>query len=175
MEEIVKKGFFAGIAVIAIYSLAYAIRPSLYFEFGLGFLTYLVNLGWMAWAVQSRKALEDGLVSFYEALKIAFLVIVISNLLFFVYDYCMNNFIAPELPMLAQAFAMEKLVHYSEMFGAELTDEVLANIEQSFEEGQNQTLSSSLLAFFQSLIGGFAGSALIAMVLKNKRNENKWD
>jgi hypothetical protein len=175
MEEIVKKGFLAGVVVIGLYAMAYAIRPALYFEFGLGFLTYLVNLGLMAWAVQSRKALGDGLISFSEALKTAFVVIVVSNALFFIFDYLMNNYIAPELPMLAQAFALEKLVHYSEMFGAELEEEVLEKIEQSFEERQSQTLSSSILAFFQSLIGGFAGSALIAMILKNKSNENKWD
>jgi hypothetical protein len=172
METVIKKGFFSGAAVIAIYSIAYTIQPTFYFEFGFGFATFLVNLGFMAWAVQTKKSESNGLISFSEALKISFLVIVISNLLFYIYDYLMNNMIAPELPILAKEFALERVMHLSEMFGADLDEDTVHAIEKSFDEHQGQSLGRSFFSFLQSLIGGFGGSALVAIFLKNKSNES---
>ena len=144
----VKYGFLAGVGAVAYILLFYFFSPRLMLSSVVlwsSLAIYLVAM-WMA----ARRALEVGseLTPFREALKAAFTVFVVANLLYYCFYYLLFTVIDPGLIDLQRELLAERL-------------EWIGNPQFQPKDLQ-VTLGNTFLSYCWSLIGGFLLAALTA-------------
>ena len=140
-------GILAGAGTVIYLLLFYFVNKS-YFVNGLvTWSSLIIYLVFMYKAIIDERNERGGDIEFKDAVRPAFLVYVIANLIYYSFLYSMFNFFYPELVEI-QREMMEKM-------GLETEGNNL-----------NMTLSMTFFAFIQSLIAGFAFSAILAAILK---------
>lgn len=170
MNKGVKYGLIAGVLVVSLYLLFYLLDPLYYFEFGLQLGTYLVNLIFMVLVVSGIKRDNGGFISFQKALSSAFLIVVISNLLFIIFDFILQSYINPDMPALAMAYASSKAIGLANTFGVEMSEEEMETMKQSLQDlDYKPSFFFSAMTYFQSLFTGFIGALIVSLIMKRER------
>ncbi len=149
-------GLVAGLGT-AFYLLAlYSLEPELYIQPVILYSTWLIFLLCMVVALlisQSQMSL-----GFRDALRIAFTTYIIGNLVYYVFDYAMLTYWAPELVGMME-----------EEFRAAAASGLLESMQKEAKNIDfSPSISHYLLTFAQSLIVGFVVSAILALLFKNK-------
>lgn len=156
MKHSVIFGLVAGLGTIAYLLLCYWVDPELWVQPVIRVLTWLPFLVCMILPLILLR--RDGSLTFKEALREAFIVYLIANGCFYVFDYVMLTYVDPSLVELIQS-DFQRLV---EEGWVEMTDEELESIDHS------PKISTYLLTFAQSLIVGFGIAAVMALFFKNE-------
>ncbi len=170
MNISVKFGLISGAIIILLYVIFYAINPKYYFEFGLSLVTYFINLGFMFYVVNHLKKVGMGEISFQKALTASFIVVVVSNFLFIVFDYIIKEYVNTDMHNLQMEYSAETAMRMAEMFGAKLSEsEQEAMYEAISDNSPEPSIIFTIIAYFQTLFKGFIGALLVALVMKNER------
>lgn len=144
-----KNGLLAGVYTIAAFSIVYALNPAwmLHRAWFLGsFLIYIV--------LMFRAAMSSSGETFRDVVRPPFVVFIVANLIFHLFYYTLFTFIDPGLYDLQLKLLTE---------AGQLPD-------QADRESLIMTPGKSFFTYFNSLIGGFALSSVIAfIVLKTRR------
>ena len=170
MNISVKFGLISGAIIILLYVIFYSINTLYYFEFGLSLVTYLINLIFMFLAVHQVKKIEMGEISFSRALSTSFIVVVISNFLFIVFDYVMKVYINTQMTTLQIEHSIDTALRMAEMVGAKLSEtekEEMYTALDGYDEAPS--ILFTIIAYFQTLFKGFIGALLVALIMKNER------
>jgi Ca2+/Na+ antiporter len=140
-------GILTGAGTVLYLLLFYFVDRSLFLNGGVTWSSLIIYLIFMFKAVREVRDAQGGELEFREALKPAFTVYFIANVIYYSFLYLMFNFFDPELVEL-QREMLEA--------GGIPTD------------GQNLEMSATVtfFAFLQSLIAGFAFSAAVAAILR---------
>jgi hypothetical protein len=157
MKPSVSFGLVAGVGTIAYLLLCYWIDTELLINPVIRHLTWLPFVICMILPLVLMR--RDGSLTFKEGLREAFIVYIIANLCFYVFDYIMLTYVDPSLvDLIAEEF--EKAI-----------DQGWIDLEEGDKEkiDHNPTISSYLLTFAQSLIAGFIVAALLALVFRNEK------
>lgn len=140
-------GIFAGAGTV-LYLLLFYFADKAYFVNGLiTWSSVIIYLVFMYKAIIDERNKRGGEIEFKDAVRPAFLVYVIANLIYYTFLYLMFNFFDTEL--------------------VEIQREMMENsgIDTKGED-LKMTLPMTFFAFIQSLIAGFAFSAILAAILK---------
>ena len=118
-------------------------------------LFYLI--GMFSVAVGTR-AKASGHIDFRSVLKPAFLVFVIANAIYHLYNYSLFNFFDPEMLIIQKELILEQEASLSMMDEAQRT---------AFLQGiMNYGFKNMLFSYSSSLIGGFIIAVIIALIVK---------
>ncbi len=147
----IKYGWIAGVSTVAYFLLFYFINPRLLFNPFVYWASLGVYLALIWRALQVEKEQKEGVLDFKQALRSAFLVFVIANLIYYVFYYLLYNWIDPGLVELQEEVMRESL----EQAGGMLPEEQKKEMLRSLEEGLKIEPSTVLLTYARSLIGGF--------------------
>lgn len=163
-----KYGLIIGIIYIAITTV---INMSLvnsmlifYITKFVAYVLYLVMLG--VFATKIKKA-NGGYLEFKEAFGVIFVMVLISGLMSYLYNYLYIDVIDPHF--------MEKIKNstVSYMEHAKLPVEKIEQTEKTFEEQAAQAktlnLGSNLLNFFESLIADCVFGLIVSLIVKKPR------
>ena len=129
-------------------------------------LGFYLALMWRALQVEAQAAGEN--FGFQSALRSAFLVFVIANLLYYLFYYLLYSLIDPGLIDLQREAMRESLDQQGHLLSEEQREELL----ESLKDGRlAPTVSGVFFTFVRSLIGGFV-AALGMAALWGRRGMN---
>ena len=172
MEKSIKSsainyGLYLGAALSLITVAIYAIDLDLMVNMWLGIFLLIVVAGVGVVSTAKSKSLQNGFISFKEALGSYVLTVAIGYLISTLVSYILFNFIDPEAAVYLQEKTVEITVSMMEGFNvpAEAISEAVAKIESSNQYGLGNLLKSFAFGMiFQIIIG------LIVAAIMKKNN-----
>lgn len=172
MDSKIKFGLYAGALIVLSYLCAYFIEKIYYFNYSLSLITLVINIVFMVWAVNVRKHNDGNSITFQIALGTAFVVPVISHLIFIVFDYIFQSFIDPQMIEVAKAATVDALdssMSMMEKFGVSLDENQHAEVYGTIDTIDfNPKIGNSILSYFQKIIGSFIIAVIVSLIMKNK-------
>jgi len=159
-----KRGLYFGASTVLLFLLVYLISKKALFIPGLWPLTGIVlPLVFMVLAARDTRNMQDGFMSFGEALSATFLTFVIGSLIYTLFRYIMMNIIDTSLLEYGKEIALEAMDNYSELLGEEQVDQ----FKDQLEEGGESGLGSHMMQWALLLIApGFLYSLIISAITK---------
>jgi len=157
----IRFGFLAGIGTIAILLSAYFIDKKLMFNANIVWSTILFYIIGMTMAATEQRKDQGGFISFKEALRASFVVWVIANAIYHLFNYLQFNFFDLELLTIQKEHNLEMLEQNPNLFGEEYMEALVTNIEQT-----TYGLGVTISAYIGSLIAGFIVAAIIARIVR---------
>jgi len=154
-------GLLAGIGTIAILLSVYFIDKKLMFSPGIVWSTILFYLIGMTMAATEQRKDQGGFISFKEALRASFVVWLIANAIYHLFNYLQFNFFDPELLIIQKEQSLEMLEQNPNLLGEEYMEAMVTNIEQT-----TYNLGETIYAYILSLIAGFIIAAIIARIVR---------
>lgn len=130
----IKYGLLAGLIVILVEFAFAKTNPTMLFTYG-KYLFWIIYLTAMFKATFDERTLQGGLISFREALRPAFLTVVLASLCYYVFYYLLANYIQPDLTEVERASTIAGIRSMSGMVGeaeAEKAIELLKKQDFSF-------------------------------------------
>jgi hypothetical protein len=157
----IKFGVFAGLGTLMFLFLFYWIEKQLMLSPGVIWSTmFLYILGMYMAGVESRKE-NGGFIDFKTALKAAFLVYVIANGIYHLYNYVLYNFLDPDMLNVQKAFLENNMEQIEGMMGEDWAKQFREGIDKL-----NYNMADVISAYISSLIGGFLLAAIIARIVR---------
>lgn len=154
-----KYGIIAGLGFIAYFLLFYFIDKTMMMGLTVSWSSLIIMIFCIILAIQQERSLNGGLIAFKPALRSGFLVVVISNLMYYAFFYLMTNS-DPELVTILKDSGIE---FYKKM----LPEDQWSDIEKSYENF-SLGISDIIKYFAKSVIGGFFIALLAGLVMKRE-------
>ncbi len=123
-------------------------------------LLYLIGM-YMA-PVEERKA-NEGYLDFKTALRAAFIVWIVANAIYHSFNYVLYNFLDAEMLNIQKNYVRDNMNGLEGLMGEENHELFLANIDN-----MNYDISTVIMAYLTSLVGGFIISAIIGRMVRRK-------
>jgi hypothetical protein len=162
-KRILKFGLLAGFGASAYMFLFYAADPKLMLSPWVSWSSMIIYVAAMiAATLREREATEDDFF-FREAVRPAFGVYVIAQVIFTLFNYVLYNYVNTDLVEIQRELMVTQAQDFAEKFGRADLEEQIANIST---EDLRVSFKNSFLGFMWSLIGGFVLSSMIALGLK---------
>jgi len=160
----VKNGVFLGLAILVFSLGCYFYNPKTLIN-SVALFVYVIILFFMYRSTSEEKRINEGYLSFGEALKVTFLTYTIGTLIHTIFTYVMFNFIDPSLNELMREVSIESAEFFAELIGNE------AEMEQVYDQLEKQDITMSFsVVFFNYLIGliipGFIFALIISAITK---------
>ena len=160
MNAGVKNGLIYGVLSIIITLVLYMVNPKLMKDWKISLLIgFGVSLFFMINAAREEKSLNDGILTYGEALKTTFTVLAVGSFLGTIFSYILFNFIDPSLLDLMQETAIKTTESMMKSFGApqEEIDKAIETMEDNpvnFSPGRAaiQYISALFFALIYALI-----------------------
>lgn len=152
-----KYGQIAGGSVVLYFLLFYLLDKEIMLKIWVAASSMLIYLFFMAKAVNDQRKLQENIISFREAISVAFLTLIIANVTYYIFYFIIMKS-DPELVV----FLKQNYIDYYQIM---LRDQNPAEIEKNFE-GFEVNLSFVLLRFAQGAIIGFVLSLIIAGTMR---------
>lgn len=163
MENIkIKNGLILGGVLIALTLILYLIDPRMYLTWG-SWIGYIVVIYFMYRTAVAVRSAEGGVLSFGGAFVASLVPMAIGLLISSLFAYVLQNFIAPELTELTKEIAIEAVEKVAEMFGGEMGDEMMEQIEN---EDYNLTMGKTLMGWVISCLIGCIPALIVGAVTK---------
>ena len=163
----VKWGLIAGLGVMISSLLFYLVDVNLFFSVS-SYLIWIVYIVCMVFAVRDQIKAQKGFISFKEAFSTAFVVFVLSSLMYYIFYYLMFNVIDPDLLDIQREMTVEAMEALSGFLSEEQMEEAIAKATS-----QDVGIGTVSMAYLISLIfPGAIIAAIIAAIMK-KNNPNK--
>lgn len=159
----VKFGLMAGGGTVIFLCLFYWIDKVLILQPGVIWSTLILYLLGMYMAPLEVRKSQDGIIDFKTALRNAFLVWVIANAIYHLFNYLLYNILDPEMLEVQRNYMLD---NFDKIEGILSRD----NIE-TLKEGTNQlnySFFTVLTHYASSLIGGFLFAAVIARMIRRE-------
>ena len=136
-EEVIKGGMLLGGVSILLTMTVYLINIELMVEWWFGILNLLISLILVIYLGINYRNINNGFISFGNAFKFSFLILIISYLVGIIFQILLYNIIDPSLPEVIKQLTVEMTVEMMESFGTpdEAIDAAIVGIEQWIEEG----------------------------------------
>ncbi|TXB62824.1 DUF4199 domain-containing protein [Phaeodactylibacter luteus] len=162
----VRYGLIAGLAVVAIYFVAYLINKEWVFNSFLHWATVglYVAAAWKA-VEDERQAQEGGKLDLKEGIRAGFAVLVVSSLLYYVYYFVLHGLADPGLADVQAEVMREVLEARKAMLSEEQYEAFSASLN---EESLRVTLPNTLLTYARSLIGYFLLALALAFIASRR-------
>lgn len=161
-NNIVKYGLIAGVGVIAYFLLFYFIDTKVMFSPYVNWGSVLIYLVFMFVACIQERKMRDEIYPFNQALRTAFGVFVITNLIYYIFNYILFN-LDPTLLITQKEVVIENMQWVGRLTNAEVAPEEIQKLRSEYRP---VTFANSLFAFTYSLIGGFGLSLLVAALAR---------
>ena len=147
-----KYGLIAGGIVVLYFLLFYFLDKESMLKIWVAYSSILIYVIFMGKAVSDQRNLREDIISFRDAISVAFLTFIIANVSYYIFYF----FILKSDPELLEMLKQSTIGFYQKM-GQDTTE-----IEKKFEVG----FSSIILGFARSAIGGFILSVIIAATMR---------
>jgi len=148
-QKNVKYGIIAGVGTVLYLLLFYYFERESVLNPLVPWSSKIFYIAFMAKAGVDLRKRQDGLLSFKQGLKEAFVVYLVASLIYYAFIYFLFKFIDPGL--------------------IELQKKQLLSMGESIENKDlSMTLGKTFFSFTTGLIGGFIFSALVAVILKRE-------
>src|SRR5690606_15100966 len=121
------------------------------------FSSVLIYVLFMVRAVADQRRILENMISFREAVSVAFLTFIVANVIFYVFFFIILKYDSELVEMLRQMS-----IDFYQKF---LSNQNPAEIEKSFKDF-DVNFSMLALSFARGAIGGFILSALIAATMR---------
>jgi len=163
--------YYAGIAVLYTTVLKF-VSPKLLFNVPLGLLVSLVlPIVCMVISGKELRTLQDGYLSFGEALKNSILVLAVGSLISIFYEYILFNFIDTSLLELQQEAIIgmgDWMTDLMEDSGVpeEQLDEQREALREQAEAASHQTLGQMIMGWMGGVLFGFIPAAIVSAIIK---------
>jgi hypothetical protein len=155
----VRFGIYAGISVVGLYLLLYLIKGELFFNPFVYWATVGIYLAFGWKALEDERQAVGGRLPLADGLKLAFLIFVIANLLYYLFYYLMFKLIDPSLVELQRETGLETLEQWKDS----LPDEQYRERKRLLEEkGLEVKLQDIALQYARSLLGYFIMALIMA-------------
>lgn len=155
----VKNGLFLGIAILIFSIGCYFYNPKTLIN-SIALLVYILIIYFMYRSAADEKRLNEGYLSFGEALKVTFLTYVIGTLIYSIFTYVMFNIVDPSLNDVMREVSIESAEYVSELLGNE------ADMDQVYDQLEKQDLKMTFsMVFFNYLIGLIFPGFLFALIM----------
>lgn len=158
----IKNGLILGGVLIVLSLVLYLVNPRVYLTWA-SWIGYAVVIYFMYKTAVAVKAEEGGTLSFGGAFVASFVPMAIGLLISSLFSYLLQNFIAPELGDLTKEMAIETIEKMSSMFGGEMGDEMMEQIEN---EDYSLTVGKTMLGWVFSLLIGCIPAVVVAAITK---------
>lgn len=161
----VKNGLLYGGVSIVISLVMYLVDPALMFKSVSMFLGLAIGLFFMIKAAREEKALNEGILTYGEAVKTTFIVLVIGSFFSSIYMFVMMKYIDPSLVDQMMEVQIATAEWSAEMFGApeEALDEMRETLE---EQDMTPTIWKTLSQFVMSTIMSLIISLIVSAFVK---------
>jgi len=159
-----KYGQIAGGSVVLYFLLFYLLDKEIMLKIWVAASSMLIYLFFMAKAVNDQRKLQENIISFREAISVAFLTLIIANVIYYIFYF----FIIKSDSELVVILNQNYIDYYQKIFSGQNP----AEIEKSFE-GFEVNLSFVLLRFAQGAIIGFLLSLIIAGTMRRGKRLTK--
>ena len=153
----IKYGIFAGVGLMLYFLLFYMIDKNRMMETSISWSSLVIVILCTFLAVNQRRNTNGGVIEFKEALKTGFLVIVLSNLLYYIFFFILLK----TDPELVTIIKQNGIAFYKSI----LPENEWPAMEKSYENF-SFGFSDVLQYFAKSTIGGFFIALLVAVLLK---------
>lgn len=164
----VKNGLLLGL-VSTIYShICYMINPKMLLT-GVAYLSFIITIYFMYRSTADEKKINEGLLSFGEALKVSFLTYVIGGFIGAIYIYLMFNVIDPSLVDVMKEISIEQAETIAKFLGAE---DQLENLPDEMDK-QNLAMNFSMVLMnylFSLIFPGFIFALVISAITKKEQS-----
>ncbi len=159
-----KFGLIAGIGTVLILLSAYFIDKKLQLSPGVVWSTSIFYIVGMAMAAIEERKDNGGFISFKEALKAAFIVFMIANAIYHIFNYFHFNYFDPEMLQIQKDVVLETLE--TGVFSEEMTEQMIAGTEDI-----KYDLLTTVSQYIMSLVFGFLLAAIIARFVRRDNFE----
>lgn len=171
MSTTVKYGLIAGVSIAVIQIALHYINLELSQDVSIASaIGIILPILFMVLGVKAERELQEGLISFGEALKTAFFVFMIASIISGVISFAHMQTWSDETWQRIGAIQMETAKGMMEMFGADELeiDDAMANEEFDIEMIKKTTASIGilLLGLLGSAIFGLVLSLIVAAIMK---------
>ena len=159
----IKFGALAGLGTIIFLFLFYWIDKKLILSPEIIWSTmFLYLLGMYMAPVEERKE-NGGYIDFKPALRAAFIVWIVANSMYHLFNYVLYNFLDTDMLGIQQQYMRDNIGTMEGFVSQENYDLLVANIEQ-----MNYDFLTVFMAYTSSLIGGFILAAIIGRLVRRK-------
>lgn len=159
----VKFGILAGLGTIIFLFLFYWIDKKLILSPEIIWSTmFLYLLGMYMAPVEERKE-NGGYIDFKPALRAAFIVWIVANSIYHLFNYVLYNFLDKEMLNVQQQYMRDNMGTVEGFVSPENYELLVANIEQ-----MNYNFVTVFTAYISSLIWGFILAAIIGRMVRRK-------
>lgn len=160
----VKNGIYLGIASIVFSHVCYLINPKMLLN-GVAFLGFLIIIFFMYRSAVEERRLNEGMLSFGEALKVTFITFIIGSLISSIYVYLMFNHIDTSLNEVMKEVSLDNAETIANLMGTE--DQIELMHDQIESQNIQMSFSMIFLNYLVSLIfPGFVFALVISAITK---------
>ncbi len=140
-EEVIKGGLIISGVSILMTMIIYIINIELMVEWWFSLISLLLSIGLVIFIGVSFRNASSGFMSYKEALKFTFLVLLIAYVVGAFFNIMLYNVIDPSLPEVIKELTVEKTIAMMESFGTpqEAIDNALPEIEESIIKNTTPT------------------------------------
>lgn len=164
-NNVIKYGIITGVGVIAYFLFFYFVATPLLFHPFVNWGCIVIYLFFMIMACRQEKKLLETPYSFQNALRTAFGIFVIANVLYYTYNYFLFK-LDPTLLITQKEAVIRSMRWAAQTFNFELPE---PEIQRLRGEIRPVTIGNSLLVLAQSLIGGFLLSIIVAAIVTRRK------
>lgn len=168
-KPFVKWGLIASGLGIMITLIFYLVNPESLNGFLVGALTTVIMIYSAVKASQEERELQGGYMTWGQALVPALLTILVYFVITMLFSYVLMTLIDPSLAEKQAEAALEMQEKIMGMMGAEVTDDMIEEIEQ---RAQPSLMNTVIGMFWGLLCFGFPVAAIIALFVQKKNPEN---
>lgn len=159
----VKFGLLAGLGTIIFLFLFYWIDKKLILSPEIIWSTMFLYLLGMYMAPIEERRLNEGYLDFKTALRASFIVWIVANAIYHIFNYILYNFLDTDMLTIQKQYVRDNMDNLEGLMGTENYELFLANIDN-----MNYNFPTVLMAYLTSLIGGFIIATIIARIVRRK-------
>lgn len=176
----IRYGLMAGVVTIIIYFIAYLIDKTLFIQSSVLWISTMVIylIAMRLASIEARNAFfanpdtSTSSYSFSNAIQPAFVVFLIAQIIYVLFQFLMTRLIDPSLIELTREIAIEQLETGSQWYLKFLPEDALETAKEQVEEQDfTPKISTTLLSLAFSLLGGFLISCIYGLVFKKNTSE----
>ena len=163
-------GLYLALAVVLIFSLAYALSVEMFTKWYLSLILFFVLVGFGVASTKACKSAATEIFSFKKAFTAYFICVIIGLVAQSLTQFSIFNLIDPEAGAYIVEFSKEQVADTMAKFGStqEQIDLTIAGMEQENQFSlKNQAIGLATNIVFYSIIG-----LIVALVFRQKQPDN---
>lgn len=159
-------GLITGLAICVITLLQYLGGIETYMS-PIGFLTYIILIVMAVIAAQKQKKINEGYLSFGEALKVTFSVVASALLLQTLFTYVLLNFIDPSFKLALTQATLDTSEKFLRKMG--MSESSIDEAMEKARESDSMSLPSMLFGYALWCIAWFIICLIISAIVKKNK------